>query len=65
MDKIFRLTKETKFFDGDENFVQRKILFDENFVRHCFVRQVRRFRVNGKIGIQKGPPEAFNKISCS
>ena len=38
MDKIFRLTKVTKFSDGDENFVQRKILSDENFVRHCFVR---------------------------
>ena len=24
MDKIFRLTKVTKFSDGDENFVQRK-----------------------------------------
>ena len=28
MDKIFRLTKVTKFSDGDENFVQRKILSD-------------------------------------
>ena len=27
-DKIFRLTKVTKFSDGDENFVQRKILSD-------------------------------------
>ena len=35
----FRRTKVTKFSDGDENFVQRKILFDENFVRHCFVRE--------------------------
>ena len=26
MDKIFRLTKVAKFSDGDENFVQRKIL---------------------------------------
>ena len=26
MDKIFRLTKVTKFSAGDENFVQRKIL---------------------------------------
>ena len=24
MDKIFRMTKVTKFSDGDENFVQRK-----------------------------------------
>ena len=38
MDKIFRLTKVTKFSDGGENFVQRKILSDENFVRHCSVR---------------------------
>ena len=28
MDKIFRLTKVPKFSDGDENFVQRKILPD-------------------------------------
>ena len=28
-DKIFRLTKVTKFSDGDENFVQRKILSDK------------------------------------
>ena len=28
MDKIFRLTKVTKFSDGDEKFVQRKILSD-------------------------------------
>ena len=28
MDKIFRLTKVTKFSDGDENFVLRKILSD-------------------------------------
>ena len=28
MDKIFRLTKVTKFSDCDENFVQRKILSD-------------------------------------
>ena len=28
MDKIFRRTKVTKFSDGDENFVQRKILSD-------------------------------------
>ena len=28
MDKIFRRTKVTTFSDGDENFVQRKILSD-------------------------------------
>ena len=28
MDKIFRLTKVTKFSDGDENFVLREILSD-------------------------------------
>ena len=28
MDKIIRQTKVTKFSDGDENFVQRKILSD-------------------------------------
>ena len=28
MGKIFRLTKVTKFSDGDENFVQRKFLSD-------------------------------------
>ena len=38
MDKIFRLIKVTKFSDGEENFVQQKILSDENFARHCFVR---------------------------
>ena len=32
MDKVFRLTKVTKFSDGDVNFVQRKILSDEIFV---------------------------------
>ena len=37
-DKIFRVTKVTKFSDRDGNFVQPKILSDENFVRHCFVR---------------------------
>ena len=36
--KFFRLTNVTKFSDGDKNFVQRKILSDENFVQHCFVR---------------------------
>ena len=28
MDKIFSRTKVTKFSDGDENFVRRKILSD-------------------------------------
>ena len=28
MDKIFRLIKVTKFSDGEENFVQQKILSD-------------------------------------
>ena len=32
MDKIFRLIKVTKFSYGNKNFVQRKILSDENFV---------------------------------
>ena len=31
LDKIFRLTKVTKFSDVDENFVQRKILSDKIF----------------------------------
>ena len=33
MDKIFCRTKVTKISNGDENFVRRKILSDENFVR--------------------------------
>ena len=42
MDKIFRLTKVTKFSDGDENFVQRKILSDIVLSDKLFLNNLKR-----------------------